>query len=1071
MTSQDIRAALRQYVASLNAELGTGQAGEHSYRPAFKTMIEAVSGGRVSALNEPLHIPAGQPDFIVQDGAGPVGYVECKDIDVNLNREEKSEQLQRYRSGLSNLILTDYLEFRWYVDGVFRRTVRLGEVDQGGRIRLVAGGLEDIELLLGEFLSSGAATVGTSEELAQALARKARILRHTIARILDQNPTEGRVAGLLNAYRQHLVAEFNREDFADMYAQTAAYGLFAARQRHNLPGQFTRSSAMFSDTTPFIGDLLDHVAGRNMPDEAAWIANDIALLLERANMAEIMRDFGRQTAQQDPIIHFYEDFLAAYDPGLREKRGVYYTPEPVVSYIVRSIDSLLKDRFGITDGLANTQRIDVAEGGDAIRPHRVTILDPAAGTGTFLRTVVRTIRQTLKENGMGGAWPSYVTEELLPRLNGFELLMAPYTICHLGLAMAIAETDDVDDADGTVSFNARINVVLTNTLEQAREEVPALSTLGEESLQQESRRADAIKRDQPVMVVLGNPPYSGHSANHGEWIRGLIESYKEGFPELRKPAQAKWLSDDYVKFIRFAQWRIEQTGEGILGFITNHSYLDNPTFRGMRHSLMETFDEIYLLDLHGNALKRERDPAGGNDENVFDIRQGVAIALFVKHANSPLGLAKIRHADLWGERGEIAKADGKYGWLEEHDVSDTTWQTLTPKSPQYFFIPRDEELEEEYAKGWPIPAIFSPNGDPAPGIVTTQDQFAISWSSEEAAQKVETLLMTSTEAEARSIWRLCSQNQWQYEQAKRDLADGSWRSQITSVLYRPFDTRVTVYDSNVAVHRRDRVMRHMLAAQNTGLCIGRAGAVTGSPQWDVVLATNSPTDLNLFRRGGNNLFPLYLYPTEDEAQDGIGRRPNLADEFTARVEAQTELAFNPDGPGDLKSTVGPEDIFHYIYAVLHSPEYRRRYADFLKSDFPRISITKNLELFLRLVELGRHVTALHLVEEHGTERPDYPMRGSDKVDSVRFFPERDGVTGRVVINHDQYFNGVSVDTWNLTIGGYRPAEKWLKDRKGRSLSYDDIKHYVDLCAALTETRRAMTDIDAAITAAGDWPLA
>ena len=794
-----------------------------------------------------------------------------------------------------------------------------------------------------------------------------------------------------------------------------------------------------------------------MDERIAWIVDDLAYLLDRADMASILSEFGKKTRQEDPVVHFYEDFLAAYDPRLRKMRGVYYTPEPVVSYIVRSVDHLLRDRFGLADGLADTSTV-ASEDGKLSRP-RVTILDPAAGTGTFLREVVATIRDTIEAKGLSGAWPDYVHEHLLPRLFGFELLMAPYSICHLKLALEIGGMDH----GFAMPAGERLNVFLTNALE-GPDEGHSFPLFAPEIVR-EATSAYEVKQEKPVMVVMGNPPYSGHSANKGAWIAELISIYKRGFPELKKPAQGKWLSDDYVKFIRFAQWRIERTGEGVLGFVTNHSYLDNPTFRGMRHSLMETFDEIYLLDLHGNTKKKERTPDGGKDENVFDIQQGVAIGLFVKCKDADNGLAKVFHADLWGER-EAGPDGGKYGWLAVNSAETTDWTELSPKPPLYLFIPRDEELLEEYEAAWSIPSIFSPNGDPAPGIVTTHDQFAISWTPEEAATKVERLLATSSEDEARDQWRLCSQNQWQYDQAKQELAGGSWHGQIKPVLYRPFDVRATVFDRNVAVHRRERVMRHMLVGPNLGLCVGRAGQVIGSDTWEIVFASKFSSDFNLFRRGGNCLFPLYIYSTKKSARVGERRVPNLNSDFVKAFSSATTLDFIPDGTGNLTTTFGPEDVFHYIYAILHSPEYRRRYADFLKSDFPRVPVTNCGALFESLAALGKRLTALHLMEADDGEAPVFPVSGDNRVEKVSYAPPQ----RRVWINSEQYFDGVAPDTWEFTIGGYQPAEKWLKDRKNRPLSYDNIAHYCRLCAALAETPRIMASIDEIIEAYGGWPL-
>ena len=817
--------ALRDYVRSLSATRTSGQATEHSYRPFLKTLIEALGRDGVTALNEPSQVECGAPDFIVERSGVPVGHIECKDIGTNLDDVEESEQLNRYRDGLPNLILTDYVEFRWYVDGEPRDSARIIRSDGQGGLNFDRAGAGKVADLLDAFFGADSPVVGNSRDLAKRMAGKARLLRNGVVSIFETEGYAGPLNDLLSAYRNVLIADLSYVDFADLQAQTAAYGLFAVRCRHEAEsGPFTRQSAVFAETTPFLRDVFGQIAGPGIDPRIAWIVDDLAFLLDRADMAAILSDFGSRTFREDPVVHFYEDFLTAYDYELREMRGVYYTPEPVVSFIVRSIDLILRDKFGLTDGLADTSYIK-CEDGQAESP-RVLILDPATGTGTFLREVVANIRETVHGKGLAGAWAEYVREHLLPRLFGFELLMAPYAICHLKLALEIGGPE----AGFAMPEGERLNVFLTNALEEAHESVTGPMFAHE--IARESRSADEVKLVKPVMVVVGNPPYSGHSANKGPWIKNQIESYKRGFPELRKPAQAKWLSDDYVKFIRFAQWRIERTGEGVLGFVTNHSYLDNPTFRGMRRNLMDTFDEIYVLDLHGNSKKKERTPEGGTDENVFDIQQGVAISIFVKQANGDGEPARVFHADLWGER-ESLQYGGKYGWLASNDIESTDWVELEAKDPRFLFIPRNEALAEEYEAGWAIPDIFSPNGDPAPGIVTTHDQFAISWSQEEAASKVERLLATRSEEEARSIWRLCSQSQWQYSRAKSELGSGDWRNRIESILYRPFDVRATVFNRNVAVHRRKRVTRHMLAGPNVGLCIGRAGQVIGSESWDV----------------------------------------------------------------------------------------------------------------------------------------------------------------------------------------------------------------------------------------------
>ncbi len=648
--------------------------------------------------------------------------------------------------------------------------------------------------------------------------------------------------------------------------------------------------------------------------------------------------------------------------------------------------------------------------------------------------------------------------------------MAPYAICHLKLALEIGGPE----ARFTLPADERLNVFLTNSLEEAHE-ISGRVMFADE-IAREAREADAVKRDRPVMVVLGNPPYSGHSANKGKWIKDLLHGRIDDSPQsyfevdgqsLREQGERnpKWVNNDYVKFIRFAQWRIEKTGEGVLGFVTDHSYLDNPTFRGMRQSLMKAFDEIYLLDLHGNSKRKERAPDGGPDENVFDIQQGVAIGLFVKRKDSGGDPAHVLHADLWGER-EAGADGGKYGWLAANDIGSTEWTELSPQSPQYLFVPRDEALIEEYEAGWKLTDVFPVN---SVGIVTARDKLAIQWTREDV-RRVASDFANRSEEDARVRYNLGPDaRDWKVSLAQADVRSHSdTDALIYPILYRPFDRRCTFYTGRsrgFICMPRPQVMRHMLAGPNLGLSVGRAGQVIGSETWDVVLAGNSLTDFNLFRRGGNCLFPLYLFQEEKDetgttaapALSGT-RTPNLSLGFTAALE---------DAIG---TSATLEDVFHYIYAVLHSLEYRRRYADFLKSDFPRVPLPGSRALFTDLAALGVRLAALHLMEADGADAPDFNVAGDNRVDRVRYAEPSDGTPGRVWINNSQHFEGVSPETWAFTIGGYQPAEKWLKDRKGRTLSFDDIAWYRRVCAALSETPGLMQRIDEVIETHGGWPL-
>ncbi|MGH9944885.1 MAG: N-6 DNA methylase, partial [Pyrinomonadaceae bacterium] len=631
--------SLLAYQQQIARALAAGNATEHTHRPALKAMIEALAAG-VVATNEPKRIKCGAPDFIVTRGPVPLGYVEAKDVGKSLDEVEEGEQLKRYRASLGNLVLTDYLEFRWYVGGERRLTARLASADAKDKLKVEEDGAEQVTQLLRAFLAAEVTTVASPKELAVRMAGIARLIDDLIRRALAEESADGPLHEQMKGFREVLLHDLTTEQFADMYAQTICYGLFAARCNARGGTRFTRQHAAYDlpNTNPFLKKLFTRVAGPELDDEPhAWAVDDLAELLHRADIGAILADFGKRTRREDPVVHFYETFLAAYDPRLRETRGVYYTPEPVVSYIVRSVNHILKTDFNLPEGLADTSRVTLKgpSGEGRTEVHKVLILDPAVGTGTFLHGIVRHIHESL--SGQRGMWPAYVSAHLLPRLFGFELLMAPYAVAHMKLGLQLSETGYDFRAD------ERLRVYLTNTLEEAFQ-LEGVDPFGR-WIAEEASAANEVKQEAPVMVVLGNPPYSGHSANMGQWIAKLLRgvdtqtgkktgNYFEVGGQPLGERNPKWLNDDYVKFIRFAQWRIEQTGYGVLAFVTNHGYLDNPTFRGMRQSLIETFDDIYVLDLHGNSKKKERAPDSSKDQNVFDIQQGVAIGIFVKRAGT-----------------------------------------------------------------------------------------------------------------------------------------------------------------------------------------------------------------------------------------------------------------------------------------------------------------------------------------------------------------------------------------------------------------------------------------------------
>ena len=740
----------------------------------------------------------------------------------------------------------------------------------------------------------------------------------------------------------------------------------------------------------------------------------------------------------DPIVHFYETFLAQYDPNERERRGVYYTPEPVVGYIVRSLHGLLKTEFNKQDGLAS---------------NGVTLLDPAAGTMTFIaRAAKEAVSEFETKYGSGGR-EDFIRRHILKNFYALELMMAPYAVGHLKMSFFLEELGHRLDDDERVSF------YLTNTLDW--EELEQSNLPGFSALAEESRLAGVVKKQTPILCVLGNPPYSGHSSNKGDWIHGLIEDYKHVDGKPLGERNSKWLQDDYVKFLRFAQWKIEQTKYGVVGMITNHGYLDNPTFRGMRQSLMRTFDDIYILDLHGNTQKKEICPDGSPDKNVFDIRLGVAIAFFVKRGGQKENDALVRHAERFGKR------ESKYDYLNAYDLGSTEWEKINPVSPSYMFIPRDDVLEAEYRRLISIPDVFPVN---SVGIVTARDRLTIHWPAEEAWDTVRTFSKMEPEL-ARQRYQLGDDAQdWKVTMAQEDLLDsGPTSEKVVPILYRPFDVRHTYYTGRsrgFICRPRPEVMHHMLAGENLALCIGRQGHVVGAGEWNLIYCSQRIEDFNLFYRGGNVNFPLYLYPATDRS-----------DLFSHHETSERRLNLNPELVSALAKAHGgepsPEEIFHYIYAVLYAPTYRETYAEFLRIDFPRIPFTADRKLFINLATLGGRLVDLHLLRSPELDRPTCQFDGEG--DAVVARTKANGFRydldeKRMYVNKTQYFGPVSPKVHDYKIGGYQVCDKWLKDRKERRLELDDIRTYCWMVTALEHTLTIQQQIDALYTDAVKNPV-
>ena len=1018
---------LKAYLRQIAETSNRGDAREESYYDILKALLDeycnSIGKKKIHITTLPKKTEAGNPDFRVWDGKQHItGYIEAKDPLVeNLDHIEDSEQLKRYLHTFPNLILTNFLEFRLYRDGQMTDKVIIGRPVILNKLKTAPPVEKKPELLqlLEKFFSFSIPKVYNARTLAIELAKRTRFLKdEVIAQELREEEQTGKgfIQGFYEAFKDYLISSLTEDEFSDLYAQTITYGLFAARTRSE--NGFNRKLAYdnIPQTIGILRDVFQFVSLGSLPQQMEWIIDDISEILSVADINKILRQYFHEGKGKDPIIHFYETFLSEYDPKTREMRGVYYTPEPVVSYIVRSLHGILKEQFNKPDGFADKN---------------VTVLDPAAGTLTFLaETAKLAVEEFVSKYGEGGR-KNFIKDHILKNFYAFELMMAPYAIGHLKMSFLLEELGYRLQKDD------RVKLYLTNTLEM--EELPETKLPGMASLSEESHLAGKVKKEQPILVILGNPPYSGHSSNIGEWISSEIKAYYQVDGKPLNEKNPKWLQDDYVKFIRFAQWKIDQTGEGVLGFITNHSYLDNPTFRGMRQSLMTTFDEIHILDLHGNSLRKEKCPDGSKDVNVFDIQQGVAIALFIKKKGKK---KSVFHSELWGER------ESKYSWLQENDINTTQWKSITPKSEYYLFIPRDEKLSAIYETYMKITDILPVNNV---GVATHRDHFLVAFNQNGIEQSMRTFISNLPDELVSESLNLKDTRDWKLTKARETIKQATWKEYVKSYAYRPFDFRTICYHKALIDRGCDRwdLMQNMFVT-NLGLCIGRQWSSVGSTSYDVVFISENVTDLNLFRRGGTVLFPLYLYSSKEKKglfhAEGETREPNIKPEIFKSLSK----AYNKE--------VSSEEIFYYIYAVLYSETYRTKYAEFLKIDFPRMPFTKDYNLFKKMSDYGKMLADLHLLKSTELDSPiaRFQGKGDYRVKKLKY----DDKTGVLYINKEQYFEGISQDVWSYQIGGYQVCDKWLKDRKDRVLSLDEIQTYCRIVTAIQKTIEIQKELDA-----------
>ena len=1040
---------IEEYIKRVNSLYKTSDATELSYRSAIEELFRTCL--KLEVINEQKRINCGAPDLTIRKGETPIAYIETKQIgDGDLDgRRKNKKQFDRYKEALDTIVFTDYLDFHLYKEGGLILKFELA-YEENNKIVLNDDAIGKFESLILKLREAHPQRISSSKKLAILMANKAKLIAEAVKLELKSDEEQtGSLYMQLKAFKDVLNKDINEDRFADLYAQTIAYGFFAARIHDESPDEFTIKEAvdLIPETNPFLRQLFQNLAAYNVNKSIAWIVDDLVTIFAATDVKKLRKNFETEFQKRDPMIHFYEDFLASYNPEAKKKYGVFYTPQPVVEFIVRAVDDILKSDFNLPEGLADTSKVDTpTENG--ISQHRVQILDPATGTGTFLAEVVSRI----KERQQPGIWPQYVREHLLPRVYGFEYMIAPYTIAHLKLDMLM----NLSAADKKQLTNEdRVNIYLTNSL--IKDDIKPKYIFAQE-IANEANKANKIKHSAPVMVMLGNPPYAVSSNNKGKdfaWIEELLKAYKKGLNE--KNIQP--LSDDYIKFIRLAQYYVERTGEGIVAYISNNSFLDGLIHRQMRRELMRCFDDIYILDLHGNNRTGGTAPNGGEDENVFAIMQGVSINIFVKKKNSIEKPAEIHHYDLYGTRKE------KYNFLSSSTINSIPWHLLQPIEPNLFFVPKDFRDIEEYNRGFKVDELMRVYSN---GIQTGRDELFIDDDRKQLEQRIVKLL--NGDIDSSFIEKYNIKDSSSYNLIARIKKSTYNPNFIQKLAYRPFDIKYFYYDENLVKRSFYRVFKHMLS-NNIGLICSRQ---FGSKVHFITGVSDTLVEMSSQPFAPYNVFPLYIYNTEGEIDFQKGCQPNLDETIWRTIEHWVKYgqAYKPLTANEQSGELGfdaepeephflaPEDIFDYIYGVLHSPLYREKYKEFLKVDFPRIPYPKNADEFEHYKECGHQLRELHLMHNVPESSVSFDEPGNCKVEQIRPIPNiDDGYSYSIYINDKQFFAYVPTEAWEMYIGGYQPAQKWLKDRKGRVLSTEDILHYEKIISVLLETKRIMDTMD------------
>ncbi len=1043
---------LDQYINTVNTRYKLGISSEHSYRADLEWLIRELVPA-VEITNDPLKLTdCGNPDYVITKGVIPIGFIEAKDVGKDLNSSQYKEQFTRYIKALDNLIITDYLWFLYFQNGKLVADIKIGEINiDGSAVRPLNKNFEEFANLIQNFCTFISQTIKSPKKLAKLMASKARLLENILEKaIISDEKTEDNssLRQQYKIFKNILIHDLTPKEFSDIYAQTLAYGMFSARLHDRTLDTFSRQEAaeLIPKTNPFLRNLFSHVAGIDIDERIRTTVDNLAEVFRATNVEELFKGLGKTTQANDPIIHFYETFLAEYDSKLRKVRGVWYTPEPIVKFLVRSVDKILKEDFGLSDGIASTEKtkIEVEVKGALTKKgnkifhkkevHKVQILDPATGTGTFISETIKQIYRE-KFTSIQGIWSSYVENDLIPRLNGFEILMASYSMAHLKLDLLL------NDTGYKPIKSKRFNIFLTNSLEEHH---PDTGTLFSSWLSTEANESNRIKKETPVMVVIGNPPYSVSSSNNGDWIKTLIQDYKKNLNERN----IQPLSDDYIKFIRYGQFLIDKTGEGILAYISNNSFIEGNIHREMRKNLTETFDKLYILDLHGSSNKKETAPDGSKDENVFDIRQGVSISLFIKKKGSKKKKADVYHAYIYGKR------DYKYDYLNSNELSTINWNKIKITEPDYFFVKSDYKKYDTYKKNIPVDKLFNVNST---GIKSHRDGLVIGFNDKALSKVIEYFLSKeNSDEKVKSSLGLKDNRDWSISDARRnnDFDDNL----IKDIVYRPFDNRRIYFDDRLIDFPRSRVMQHMF---NNNFAIIIPKQISEKESAGALITNALAIHKSFSAYNTNYYFPLYIYEINNDLHDEEVKTHNFNLKIIYEIEQLLNMTFSEEKSS--VNTFSALNLLDYIYAILHSNKYKLKYGEFLKTDFPRIPFNISYEIFWLLVGFGDKLRNIHLLNSnlYDNRLPGYTNSGDNRITnkiSKQDWTENSGFV-KVWINNEQFFDRIPSDVWDVFTGGFQPAQKWLKDRHGETLFSEDILHYQKIIASLTLTKEIIGDID------------